>query len=226
MHSTGTRAPSSCIASYSGTISHQSRTARSARSIASRRLGGRKRLAHLEGERRAQRGILREQLVQDRRAGARQARDEDRRGDGRGLDRRLALAGVDHAQPVREPLDQIGARERATDVVELRLRLERAQEDAQRLAEVGVAEIGEAGRAAPLRSRARSRRARPTPDRRPRSARAPTRVAVPAARSPSRARRYPKRSNVSRAVGSRSPRAARPRCRATGATQAPERSAA
>ena len=171
MHSTGSVAPSSCMVRYSGTISFQSCTWRCARatrgslaSLAS--LGRRTGMAHLPVERHAVRRVLRQQLVQDRGAGARQARDEDRRSDGLARDLRAgACASRRAGAGSRASSRRRCARSARAERVELRLGVEGAHEDAVGLEEVRrrrsrTGRSSRSPRRAARRGRARSRRGR------------------------------------------------------------------
>ena len=109
--------------------------------VEARALGWRPRAHHLPGRRHAIGGIAREQLVQDRRAGARQAEDEERRADGATLDLRVAAQHVLHAQAVLEQAQQIRARDDAAERRQRRLALEGVDEARERGAERRIAEI-------------------------------------------------------------------------------------
>ena len=127
----------------------------------------RERVRHLPRERRAQRRILAQQLVQDARARARRARDEDGCGDLFLRDRRIAGGGVDHLQPGAEVAQQIVAGHEPAECMQTALRCRAPPR---------------AGGTAPPTSAARSRRARWTSARSRRSR--PGRAGRDAARLP------------------------------------------
>ena len=109
--------------------------------LEARTLGRRPGVHHLPGHRHAIRGVLRQQLVQDRGARARQADHEHGLADRSLFDFRMPHARVVHAQAVLEQTQQIAPREHAAERREVRLGLERNEQTAQRLAEARVAEI-------------------------------------------------------------------------------------
>src|SRR5262245_10387630 len=108
-------------------------------------LGRRRREHHLPAERRAMRGVLGEQPVQQGRAGARQSGDEERTLHRLQTDLRMPLAVPLHAQPVREQADHILARRDAAEQAELRGAVEVRDQPLQRLAKTPVAEVVEPG---------------------------------------------------------------------------------
>jgi hypothetical protein len=101
-------------------------------------------VAHLPVQRHAVRGVLGQQLVQDRGPGARQPGDEDGRRHGLARDLGPALAPVGELEPVLEPVHDVAARDQAPERVQLRLRVEGAHEDTVGLEEVVAAEVREA----------------------------------------------------------------------------------
>ena len=101
---------------------------------------------HLPGHRHAVRRVLRQQLVQDRRPGPRQADDEERAFDPAGRDLGMRRVHGGHAQAILEQTDDIGTGDHAAERGEAGLGLEGVQQTPQRLAERRLAEVGEAGR--------------------------------------------------------------------------------
>ena len=114
--------------------------------LVGRALGWRPGMHHLPGQRNAIRGVLGEELVEDRRSGARQADDEDRPADRAVLDLGMAAADRGHAEPVLEQADEVGTHDQASEQRQPGLALERLQQPRERLAESVVAEVLEAGR--------------------------------------------------------------------------------
>ena len=111
----------------------------------------RQRMERLPRERRAQRGIEREQLEQDRRAGARRPDDEQRRVDRLGADRGRRVPRRLQPQPGLEHPQHLAACHDPADEVQLRLAVDRREEPPVRLVParpVVVAEVVEAGRRA------------------------------------------------------------------------------
>jgi hypothetical protein len=70
--------------------------------------------------------------------------DEERALDRRRRDRGLAPAPGDEAETVLEPVHEIAARQQPTERVKLRLALEGADEETERLQKIGVTEVVEA----------------------------------------------------------------------------------
>ena len=118
-HSCGSSAPIGCIAwkpgMTSSTPSSDARATSAMRGIGvvGRGLGRRARTVDLPRERHAVRGILREEVVQDRRAGARLADDDDRRDDVDVGDLGMLLAPLDDAEAVRQIVDELARRRSA-----------------------------------------------------------------------------------------------------------------
>jgi hypothetical protein len=114
--------------------------------VVRRALGRRPRVHDLPRHRHPVRRVLREKLVQDGRAGARQTDHEDRPADLPGPDLGMPRVRVHHAQAVREKPHDVGARDQAAEDGKVRLALEAIEQPAEGLAEALVAEVGEAGR--------------------------------------------------------------------------------
>ena len=109
-----------------------------------RRLGRRHRLRGLPDAQRARGRILREQVRECGRAGARQADHEDGRRYGLPLDLGMARQRVQHAQPLHPVRQQAPAPHHAAEVRE-RGAGEVVQQDVETLAVARVAEVREAG---------------------------------------------------------------------------------
>jgi hypothetical protein len=95
----------------------------------------------LPEERRAQRGILVEQLLQDRSAAAAEARNEDRFLDRCVEDLGMAAQQIGELEARAEPQQDLAARREAAHQVELRFFVERLQEHAEGLAPIVAAEV-------------------------------------------------------------------------------------
>ena len=106
-------------------------------------LGRRPDALHLPGHRHAVRRILREQLVEDARAGARQAEHEDRRADLAAEDLRLARPGVLQVEAVLEEALRVAPHQQAAEGGEARVALVGLEEEPERRAEARVAEVRE-----------------------------------------------------------------------------------
>ena len=122
-HSCGSCAPIGCICWNPGRTRSTPASVvvdlRDARvGVVRRGLGRRNRLVDLPRERNARRRVLREQLVQDRRARAALADDHDRRHDVDADDLRMLLAVVDDPHAVAEVADELAADERGTQLVQ------------------------------------------------------------------------------------------------------------
>ena len=111
-----------------------------------RLLGRRARVPRLPRQRHPMRGVLRQQLVQDRRPRARQTDDEERPLDALVRDRGRGPVRLLDAQPRLERVHDVGAAQDATDQGELRFRVEASAEDLEPLApDVVRAEVRQAG---------------------------------------------------------------------------------
>ncbi len=111
--------------------------------LVGRALRRRVRKHDLPGHRHAVGRILREELVQDRRARARQTDDDDRALDTSGGDLGMPGARRHHAQPVGEEAHEVGARDHATEQRQGGLALEPVEQQAERRPKRVVSEVVE-----------------------------------------------------------------------------------
>src|SRR5207244_11499814 len=94
----------------------------------------------------AMRRILGEELVEDRRPGARQADDEDRPADVLLLDLGMAVADRGHTEPVLEQADEIRARDQASEQRQPGLVRERLEQLPEPLTEPAAPDVLAPGR--------------------------------------------------------------------------------
>ena len=108
--------------------------------------GRRHRSLELPAERRAHRGVLGHEVVEDRGAGARLADDDDRPLDPLLGDAGVRLPPVDEAQPVGQVTDHAVAEHADADLVEVGRRRDRFEQQVEALLPRRLAEVVEPGR--------------------------------------------------------------------------------
>ena len=114
--------------------------------VVGRGLGRRQRAIDLPRERHAVRGILREEVVQDRGAGARLADDDDRRHDVGVGDLGVLLAPVDEPEAGREVLDDLARRDLLAELVQVGFGAQRVDVALEARPPRRLAEVVEPGR--------------------------------------------------------------------------------